>query len=207
METNNWFGEDEGKIYEENYGLIGNAIAILFTPSEIQHLGLDDLKQEGAIGLLKAIRTYDGSKGVVFSTYATICIRNEMRNYSMKNRFGGTKVGKRTQYNAIRKGREAAEDFVYKHSVSICGQSDFPDGFTDICGRKFYPSAEDEAVANLWLNEAVDSISSVTFRNVINTYLNCMNAKETATKLNISEATVSRALNALKEKMMESISE
>lgn len=41
----------------------------------------DDLIQEGYIGLLKAERSYNPAKGVKFSTYATMCIRNAMLLY------------------------------------------------------------------------------------------------------------------------------
>jgi RNA polymerase sigma factor (sigma-70 family) len=196
--------KSEGQIYEENKGLINNVIAILFTNDEIRHLGKDDLFQEGSIGLLKAIRSFDKNKAVEFSTYATICIRNEMRNYAMKNKFGGTRVGKRSQYNAIKQGNEAAEEFVWKHSVSVCGQSDFPDGFSDICGRTYNPSAEEEAIVNLWIEESVKKLPSDLYKNCVREYLDILSARETAKKLGVSEASVSRALSAFRELLTES---
>ena len=39
----------------------------------------EDLAQEGLIGLLKAIDTYDESLNVKFSTFANVCIDNNMR--------------------------------------------------------------------------------------------------------------------------------
>lgn len=189
----------EGQIYEENKGLINNVIAILFTNDEIRHLGKDDLFQEGSIGLIKAIRSFDNSKSVEFSTYATICIRNEMRNYAMKNKFGGTRVGKRSQYNAIKQGRDAAEDFVRKHSVAVCGQADFPDGFSDICGRMYNPSAEEEAIVNLWVEESIRNLPSDLYKNCVREYLDILSAKETAKRIGVSEASVSRALAEFKK--------
>lgn len=38
----------------------------------------EDLAQEGLMGLLKAIDTYDKGRDVKFSTYANVCIRNNM---------------------------------------------------------------------------------------------------------------------------------
>lgn len=43
------------------------------TPDEVA-----DLSQEGLIGLIKAIQTFDKSKGIKFSTYANTCITNRM---------------------------------------------------------------------------------------------------------------------------------
>ncbi len=44
----------------------------------------DDLYQEGLIGLMKAVRTYDG-KSAAFSTYASMCIRNSIVSGVRKN--------------------------------------------------------------------------------------------------------------------------
>lgn len=43
-----------------------------------------DYYQEGFIGLLKAIDTFDPNKGIKFSTYATTCIENSMNKLSRK---------------------------------------------------------------------------------------------------------------------------
>lgn len=40
----------------------------------------EDLIQEGMIGLLSAIRTFDAGKGVVFRAYAEVCIHNRLRS-------------------------------------------------------------------------------------------------------------------------------
>jgi len=40
----------------------------------------EDLIQEGMLGLLSAIRTYDPNKGTKFSTYAEYCIRRRIYN-------------------------------------------------------------------------------------------------------------------------------
>lgn len=45
----------------------------------------DDLKQEGLLGLVNAVSTFNFSKGVKFSTYANSCITNRMTNYINKN--------------------------------------------------------------------------------------------------------------------------
>ena len=42
------------------------------------HVEQEDLIQEGAIGLTKAARSYDPSRGVPFSAYATVRVRGEI---------------------------------------------------------------------------------------------------------------------------------
>ena len=37
-----------------------------------------DLSQEGLMGLIYAVRTYDSRKGALFSTYANVCIKNKI---------------------------------------------------------------------------------------------------------------------------------
>ena len=44
---------------------------------------LEDLSQEGVIGLLNAIRGYNEEKGRTFSTYAAACIRNGIRKHGL----------------------------------------------------------------------------------------------------------------------------
>lgn len=48
------------------------------------YLEYDDLVSIGTIGLIKAVDTFDKSKKLRFSSYATICIRNEVLMYFRK---------------------------------------------------------------------------------------------------------------------------
>lgn len=41
---------------------------------------IDDLLQEGRIGLFKAVEKYDGTRDTKFSTFAYMCIQNEIRH-------------------------------------------------------------------------------------------------------------------------------
>lgn len=44
----------------------------------------DDLRQEGLIALMKAVDSFDCSRKTKFSTYAEVCINNQMRTYLAK---------------------------------------------------------------------------------------------------------------------------
>ena len=46
----------------------------------------EDLRQEGVIGLLRAVDAFDPERGVKFSTFAGVCIDNRMRSVIAKAR-------------------------------------------------------------------------------------------------------------------------
>ena len=61
--------------------VMANLGLVNYTAMKFQGRGLDmeDLVQEGTIGLMTAVNHFDGSKGVKFSTYATIWIQQSIR--------------------------------------------------------------------------------------------------------------------------------
>ena len=68
----------EDALIREHYGLVVSQALYLLDNSNFE-----DYIQAGLIGLLKAIRTYIEGKSK-FSTYASICIRNEMSKLKKK---------------------------------------------------------------------------------------------------------------------------
>ena len=73
--------ELEELLVQQHYGLVVSQ-ALLFCS---RHNFLEDCIQVGLIGLLKAIRNYDSERSK-FSTFATICIKNEILRYKNKNK-------------------------------------------------------------------------------------------------------------------------
>ena len=69
-------------LVEKNMGFIVQTADLIYRSSSLEgsdlNIDVDDLEQEGCIGLLKAISTYDQSIGVKFLTYAASFIRNAM---------------------------------------------------------------------------------------------------------------------------------
>lgn len=190
----------EEQIYNDNKNLIHAALKRFFK-NDTKYLCYEDLFQEGSVGLIKAIRTFDESKKINFSSYATICIRNEIRLYIMRNRFQGVNVGKNAQYNAIKGGKEAVDELVKKYSVQLSGAPNFPEGL--LSERSKSPSAEDEALLRIYIEETIGSIHSEKYRAVLRRYFETMNAIQTAEELGVSKDTVYDAINKFKEKYLD----
>lgn len=68
--------EERNQLIENNVKLVYYCFNRLHKDSFVEKYK-DDLIQEGMLGLMKAANTFDSEKGR-FSTYAAMCIRNEM---------------------------------------------------------------------------------------------------------------------------------
>ena len=67
-------GRDEDEVVSQYARLVRTVIRPYFLSGG----DVDDLYQEGMLGLLKAIRTYDPARSANFETYAAVCIRNRI---------------------------------------------------------------------------------------------------------------------------------
>ncbi len=80
------------KLSDENRDLVVNNQKLVYLVIQ-RNLGIapnspnyEDIVSIGTIGLAKAVVTYDPSKGITFSSYATKCIRNEIFMYFRRER-------------------------------------------------------------------------------------------------------------------------
>lgn len=183
--------ESEGRIFEDNKNLIHAILKNCFK-TDIKNLSYEDLFQEGCVGLLKAIRSYDAYRKVKFGFYATICIRNEIRSYIMRNRYRGTKVSKKVQYESMEHG--TTDELIERYSVQLYGNQ-IPDGFT----RDYAPSAEEEAVAYIHLEDTINSITPERYKTILWKYIETLSVKQTAEELGVSKDSVYDAINRLKD--------
>lgn len=62
----------------KNQNLIRSVIRDKF---HVYHEYYDDMMQEGMIGLIKAVASYDPDKGAQLSTFAYLCIKNEIQKF------------------------------------------------------------------------------------------------------------------------------
>lgn len=73
----------EQEVLIKNYRQLVDLVANRYNDSPMER---EDLIQEGMIGLLAAIKSYDSTKGASFKTYAVICISNAMQSALRKYR-------------------------------------------------------------------------------------------------------------------------
>ena len=71
------------KIAYHNIKLVLNQVMKKFGSTDYEK---SELAEIGCIGLVKAINTFDISKGIEFSTYALPCINNEIKNFIIKGK-------------------------------------------------------------------------------------------------------------------------
>lgn len=67
--------------------IVHNLRLVVFVVEKLNYTGLpkEDLISLGTIGLIKAVNTFNPSKGFKFSTYAPICIKNEVLMFLRKS--------------------------------------------------------------------------------------------------------------------------
>ena len=137
----------------------------------------DDWFQEGMIGLLNAVKSYDESMHTSFSTFADVCIRNRLNSVWRKS-----KSKKNIPLNAC---VELTEDSV------PCVNS--PE--EDYIDNEQYLYAVNSFMKQL----------SLTERDVFLCYLSGFGYSETAEKLGINEKSVDNALCRAKIKLKKAI--
>ena len=73
-------------ILDQNYKLVASIVIKYQNQAKYKaNYDLDDLMQEGMMGLIKAVERFDPDKGYMFSTYATHWIRQSVARFSDNN--------------------------------------------------------------------------------------------------------------------------
>ena len=77
-----WLSKEEEELVLNNQGLI-RYLVNQFKPKPSE---FEDMCQIAEIGMIKAAKTFKGSKNVKFATYAATCIKNEIRMFLRKEK-------------------------------------------------------------------------------------------------------------------------
>lgn len=141
-------------------------------------LETDDLVQEGLIGLVGALNSYDARRGAEFSTYAHTCINN-----------------------SISSALKAAARF--KHRPLNCSLSLTDENIGSIPPA---PSAEDQAISNedfCVLQNIIGHSLSAFEKRVLELRLNSRSNIEIASTLGVTVKSVSNAVDRARRKLKE----
>ncbi len=146
----------------------------------------EDLYQEGMIGLFKAIRDFDSDKGAIFSTFATMCVKNQVKSAVTA---------------ANRKKHQPLNQYISIYaSIDEDGQ-DNEDLFLDD-GVKSNP--EKRIVAKENENELMTTIKNKLSKleiQVLNYYLEGLSYVDIGERLGKSEKSVNNALQRIRNKL------
>lgn len=217
------------RLMELNLGLV-RSIALRFRDRGVEY---DDLVQIGSIGMLKAIRSFDISKGTVFSTYAVPLIIGEIRRFIRDD--GLIKVSRiyKQQSAILNKEREKyikeygkepkieelanrcginpqeavlameATATVSSFSVSLSGEDD---GFTIESTLYEEKSDIDLKIEHIALTEAISTLPPLWRKIVTLRYLKEYSQSMTAKILGLTQVKISREEKKIFEALRKQLS-
>ncbi len=79
----------------------------------------EDLISIGTIGLIRAAETFDAEKAISFSTYASTCIRNQIKMYFRKIRHKSSEVYMNEPIDTDKNGNELTIADIFKDDVCV----------------------------------------------------------------------------------------
>lgn len=133
----------------------------------------DDLMQEGLMGLMKAIKSFNGEREVSFSSYASVCMKNKMLNSLRKN-------------NSSR-AAEISEEEIEEYAVG--SQDDIPEDIV----------IEKERMSELY--EKISSALSEREWQVFQLFLTGMSYNQIALNSGLSAKGVNNAMQRVRRKL------
>lgn len=155
-------------------GFLNKYVGLLNVPSGYK----EDFIQEGLIGLLKAVRTYDTMRDCSFSTYAKTCVRNSV-------------------ISALRYHKKKWLD----NEISI---EDISDGLFEVVHNPVANSPEDEYLymeSSSQLHDTIFSVLSTYEAQVFGMYLAEMPYSLIASRLGKDIKSIDNAIQRIKNKL------
>lgn len=189
-------GDDEAlrQIYEESREMLRSKANLYYMVGADR----DDVIQEGMIGLLGAIRTFDPNAGAAFSTFAELCVKRRIIN--------AVKMAERKKHSPLN------DSVSIEAAAETPGENILAEGRTNIEGTLRAPHTTDpeEVVLLADLMGFVESNAPELFsgmeRAVWDAYAHGRNASQIAELLGKNRKTVDNALTRIKEKIEKLVS-
>lgn len=180
-------------LVEHNLRLVAHIIKKYYSTSAEQ----DDLISIGTIGLIKAVNTFDESKGIKLATYASKCIENEVLMY-------------------FRSQKKSAQDISINEPIDSDSEGNPLTLMDIICTDDTIADDIDEKITVQKLYKFIEEIENEREKTIIIMRYGLYGTepktqRQIAQKLNISRSYVSRiekkVLNDLKEKFSKKATE
>lgn len=201
-------------LVRRNVGLV-NHVAVRFLGRGHE---LEDLVQIGSIGLLKAIRSFDLSRGCAFSTYAVPLIFGEIRRFlrddgpikvsRTQKRLGAALAAERERCLAAGMGELRLSELAARVGVSpeeaaaaldatapVCSLSDMLYNDEESPTLESRLTDEEEQVRNfdrLAISMAIDKLPEMRRKIILLRYFRDYSQSETAAALGLTQVKVSR---------------
>lgn len=148
---------------------------------------IEDLTQEGMIGLYKAIKGYTKSKNTSFASFAGLCVKRQVQT-------------------AIKKA-SSQKNLILSTAIPLTGQSKFDDEEEEnfeIIIPSNDPLPDEVLISEESLNEIKDSIRkklSTLELKVLSKYLHGKSYKDIAKETSLTEKSIDNALSRIKKKL------
>lgn len=146
--------------------------------TEFSALHKDDIISSGILGLVKAANTFDAERGTKFSTYAALCIRNEMLMY-------------------IRKARRYFDQEISLESPVTVDESGAILTIADTLEANENP--QDECLAGLMYEEFIRKLTTLDQR-VLGMRIEGYKQKEISARLGYSQGYIARRIKGIRAK-------
>ena len=108
------------ELIEHNLRLVAYIVNKHYSDSKEQ----EDLISIGTIGLIKAAETFDAEKAISFSTYASTCIRNQIKMYFRKMKHKSSEVYINEPIDTDKNGNELTIADIFKDDVCVDDEVD-----------------------------------------------------------------------------------
>lgn len=198
-----------------NFGLV-RSIVQRFRDRGVEY---EDLMQIGSIGMLKAIRSFDPSKGTVFSTYAVPLIIGEIRRFirddglikvsRIYKQQGATLMREREKYISENGAEPKIEELAKRCGMSVEDAAVAIDASSAVASLSASINGDDETytlestlssekneidgkIEHIALSQAISSLPPLWRKIVTLRYLREYSQQKTAEMLGLTQVKVSR---------------
>lgn len=180
------------ELIEHNLRLVAYIVGKHYSESR----DTEDLISIGTIGLIRAAETFDPSKEISFSTYASTCIKNQIKMYFRKNKHRNSELYLNDPIEIDKNGNEITMADIFSDDVCVDDEVDLK-----IDKEKLY------RFVNSVLDERERRIIVLRYGLIVDgTASRPLTQRETARKLGISRSYVSRIEKRAIDKLREEFS-